>query len=121
MGGVARQLRTDVERPPGDERNALPANEVRPGDAAEHRPELILHRRPAIGLAVQLTHVIGRLSDRLLDKVERADGVDRRLQNGVGRASLIPKLFALQRRKRLDFADLSAHGPQLLDHNLGCQ
>ncbi len=36
---IARQLGTDVERLPGDQRDALAADVVRSGDAMQHRPQ----------------------------------------------------------------------------------
>jgi len=57
--------------------------QVRAGDCIQHRPELRLDRRPAVGLLVERAHVRRRLSDRLLDEICRADHVDRLLQNLV--------------------------------------
>ncbi|HEX7676555.1 MAG TPA: hypothetical protein VF713_00410 [Thermoanaerobaculia bacterium] len=91
-----------------DEGDALAADEVRAGDAVQHRPQLILHRRPAVGLVVQLTYPVGRLTDRLRDVVERTDDVDRRLQDRIGRLYSVAQRSALHRRQRRHFADLRA-------------
>ncbi len=121
VGRVARQLRPDRVRLRRDEGDALLADEVRAGDAVQHRPELILNRRPAVGLVAQLTYPVGRLTDRLRDVVERTDDVDRRLQDRVGRPYTAAQRFTLRRRQRRHLADLRACGAQHLDHCLGCQ
>ena len=72
MGRIARQLRADAVGPPGDQRDLLPADEVRPGDAIQHRPELMLHRGPAVGIVIQLTPVGGRLAETASAALSRA-------------------------------------------------
>jgi len=47
---IACQLRTDVERLPGDQRDALAASEVRSGDTVQHRPQRKVGRYPAVRL-----------------------------------------------------------------------
>jgi len=54
---IARQLGTDVERLPGDQRDALAANEVRSGDAIQHRPQLTLGHQPAVRFVRQTPHI----------------------------------------------------------------
>jgi len=70
VGRVARQLCADGQRLLRDEGDALAADEVRAGDAVQHRPRLILHRCPAVGLVAQLMHPAGWLTGRLRDVVE---------------------------------------------------
>jgi hypothetical protein len=60
---IARQLGTDVERLPCDQRDALAAYEVRSSDAIQHRPQLTLGHQPAVRFFRQTAHIVDRLAD----------------------------------------------------------
>src|SRR5204863_6540772 len=74
---VLCQLGPDRVRLHGEEREALPADEVCSLDAFEECAGLFGRGLPAEHVVLQLADVVERLSDRLRYVVEHADDVDR--------------------------------------------